>query len=189
MFINFDIDEMNESEIHSLKQDVKKLKLQIEGNKMSKIEDRDNMYKLAKQQTPETIGMFINDVMSMDDIDYGNVIDCIAACAIAGAAAADNHKNGGITGFQAGYVMWQFIRNYMYEHNKCGLRMIDWDNMLYHQDESSFDKVIPQNVFERLQNQAKEEIQIKWLSEKQKQHLQNIIDGIPPFGYSIKPKE
>ena len=50
-------------------------------------------------------------------------------------------------------------------------------------------KNITQNVFERLQNQAKEEIQIKWLSEKQKQHLQNIIDGIPPFGYSIKPKE
>ena len=158
---------------------------------MSKIEglNRDNIYELAKQQTPETIGKFITDVMTMDDIDYATVVDCIAACAIAGAAAANNHKNGGITGFQAGYVMWQFIRNYMYEHNKCGLRMIDWDKMLYHQDESSFDKVIPQNVFERLQNQAKEEIQIKWLSEKQKQHLQNIIDDIPPFGYSIEHKE
>lgn len=30
MFVNFDLDEMNENEIHSLKQDVKKLKLQIE---------------------------------------------------------------------------------------------------------------------------------------------------------------
>ena len=30
MFVNFDLDEMNESEIHSLKQDIKKLKLQIE---------------------------------------------------------------------------------------------------------------------------------------------------------------
>ena len=162
-----------------------------EDNNLPQVEglNRDNMYKLAKQQTPKTIGKFINDVMSMDDIDYGNVIDCIAACAITGAAAADNHKRGGITGFQAGYVMWRFIRNYMYENNKCGLRMIDWDNMLHHQEENSFNKVIPQDTFERLQKQAKEEIQIKWLSEKQKQHLQNIIDGIPPFGYSIKPKE
>ena len=30
MFINFDIDDMNESEIHSLKQENKKLKTQIE---------------------------------------------------------------------------------------------------------------------------------------------------------------
>ena len=150
---------------------------------------RENLYSLAKHQTPETIGKFINDVMSMDDIDYGTVVDCIAACAIAGAAAGDNHKNGGITGFQAGYVMWQFIRNYIYEYNKCGLRMIDWDKMLYHQDESLFDKVIPQNVFERLQKQAKEEIQIEWLSEEQKQHLQSIIDGIPPFGYTLQKNE
>ena len=149
----------------------------------------DGVYDIPKTKLTEYGKCVYKYINKMDDIDYGNVIDCIAACAIAGAAAADNHKRGGIAGFQAGYVMWQFIRNYMYKHNKCGLRMIDWDNMLYYQDKALFDKNIPQNVFERLQNQAKEEIQIKRLSEKQKQHLQNIIDGIPPFGYSIKPEE
>ena len=40
-------------------------------------------------------------------------------------------KEFGITGFQASFVMWDFIKGWSYKDNKCGLKIIDYDNMLY----------------------------------------------------------
>ena len=48
MFINFDIDEMNESEIHSLKQENRKLKTQIEERDICIIELQKKIEKIQE---------------------------------------------------------------------------------------------------------------------------------------------
>lgn len=65
------------------------------------------------------------------NVDYGGAPRAIAQAALATAwwFASDF----GITGFQAGCVMWDFIIDWMYTSNQCGLRIVDYDDMLYPQ--------------------------------------------------------
>lgn len=150
--------------------------------------NHENLYSIAKKQTPETIGEFINKAMSIEDINYSTVVDCVAASAIAGAEAANNHKNGGITGFQAGYVMWQFVRNYLCEYNRCGLKLVDFDDMLYPQYKKRFEKVITKDVWENLQKEAKLRLAECGdnMSREVRFHLQSIVHGVVPFGYTVE---
>lgn len=122
---------------------------------MSEKEFRDKYYDKAKKQTFETLPQFLNE-MFQEDFDYGSICCAVAASALAAANAANHHKKAGITGFQAGAVMWEFIRQWNYSHNKCGLRIVDYDNMLYAQYEDSFQKTISKSFFESLQKRARE---------------------------------
>lgn len=122
---------------------------------------------------------------------YSTIVDAIGACCIAAAWAADRSEQGGITGFQAGGVMWYFIRNYMYRGNKVGLRIMNYDDMLYPQYEDKYEKTIPQDIFESLQKAAKENLEN--LENKDHPvhpevaaHWQSIVDGEVPFGYKIE---
>ena len=90
-------------------------------------------FKQAKKQTIETLPEFMNHIMNDYCHDYGTVCHAVAACAMAAVYAANHHPSGGITGFQAGFVMWDIIRQTNYPSNKCGMKLIDYDNMLYPQ--------------------------------------------------------
>ena len=121
---------------------------------------------------------------------YSTIVDAIGACCIAAAWAADRSEQGGITGFQAGSVMWYFIRNFMYQDNKVGLRIMNYDDMLYPQYEYKYEKVMPQHIFESLQKAAKENLES--LDSKDHPvhpevvaHWQSIVNGKLPFGYKI----
>ena len=59
-------------------------------------------------------------------MDYGTVCHAIALSAVATAWAANKTAQGGITGFQAGAVMWEFIKNWSYSSNKTGMRLVDY---------------------------------------------------------------
>ena len=139
----------------------------------------------ARKMTMENLPAFIDKMMNNYVHDYGTACHAVSACAIAAAWAAADKE--GITGFQAGFVMWDFIRNWTKISNECGLRLIDFDDMLYPQYEDKFNKrTISSNNWERIQAKAKENL------EKYKdsdtiviQHWQSIIDGHVPFGYSV----
>ena len=118
---------------------------------------REKYYDKAKEQTFETLPDFFKE-MFQEHFDYGSICCAIANSALAAANAANHHKKAGITGFQAGAVMWEFIRQWNYSHNKCGLRIVDYDNMLYAQYEDKFQKTISKSVFEALQKQAQEHL-------------------------------
>lgn len=143
----------------------------------------------AKKQTLETLPAFMNHVLNDYCHDYGTICHAISACAIAAAWAADGSEQGGITGFQAGFVMWDFIRQWRYSSNKSGLKIIDYDNMLYPQYEYKFtNKEIPQSIWESLQEQAEELLREEkpYAHETVIEHWQSIIDGNVPFGYTVK---
>lgn len=151
-------------------------------------------FKEAHEQTIESLPKFINHVMNDYDHDYGTICHAISACAIAAAWAANKHEQGGITGFQAGFIMWDCIEQWMFTNNKTALRIINYDDMLYPQYEKKFDKVISRETFESIQKAAKDLLdEYKSTPEDRRcahpdvvKHWKSIIDGNVPFGYKIK---
>lgn len=149
-------------------------------------------FEQAKNQTIKTLPEFINHVMNDYEHDYGTVVHAISACAIAATWAANKEDGarGGITGFQAGFVMWDFVRQFMYNSNKCGLNIIDYDKMLYPQYEDKFQKTINKSTWEALQEQAKENINDvknhgRTVHPEIVLHWKMIADGHVPFGYTV----
>lgn len=145
-------------------------------------------FEEAKKQTLETLPRFIDHIMNDYQHDYGTVCHAVSACALAAAWAADSAPSGGITGFQAGFVMWDFIKQWQYTGNKCGLRLFDFDKMLYPQYNDYFAKTIEKRHWEMIQEEAKkklEEFDVP-VSDAVLEHWKSIANGEVPFGYTIE---
>lgn len=137
-------------------------------------------------KTEEELTKFIHHLLNDYIHDYGTVCHAIASCAYASACLGANIE--GITGFQAGFIMWDFIRHWSFSNNKCGLRIIDYDDILYPQNEKKFEKIIDKDFWENIQEEASKRLndsKNKNINEKLKEHWQNIVNGIVPFGYKI----
>lgn len=147
-------------------------------------------FEEAKRQTLETLPAFINHVMNDYVHDYGTVCHAISACAIAAAWAANECKGacGGITGFQAGFVMWDFVVQWSYKNNRTALKIVDYDDMLYPQYGGKFQKTMSKSTWESIQNAAKENLSEKaeYVHPSVLAHWKSIVDGHIPFGYSIE---
>lgn len=140
----------------------------------------------ASKMTLDELPDFIERIIHGYNHDYGTAVHAVSACALATAWAACREDGTGLTGFQAGFVMWDFIKNWTKEGNKCGLKLIDYDDMLYPQYEEKMDKTIRKSTWEALQAEARKNLEaadraclgvIK--------HWQSIVDGIVPFGYKV----
>lgn len=93
----------------------------------------------------------------------------------------------GITGFQAGFVMWDFIEDWQFTHNKCGLRIIDYDNMLYPQYDHKFEKTIRSSTWTSLQEAAKDRLEESPGAHPEvRAHWESIVNGQVPFGYRVE---
>ena len=144
-------------------------------------------FKEAKEQTIETLPQFINHLMNDYRHDYGTICHALSAAALAAVYAADKSPQGGITGFQASFIMWDFIKQWMYPYNKCGLRLVDYDDMLFPQYQDKFEKTISPNTWSEIQEQAR-----KYVAENDTvhpnvlAHWKSIINGKIPFEYIVK---
>lgn len=141
----------------------------------------------ASKQTLKTLPDFVNHLMNDYEHDYGTVCHAVAACAIAAAWAADHEPNGGITGFQAGFVLWDFIKQWSFPDNKTGMKIINYDNMLYPQNQYLFKKTISKDVWDALIKQADEKLLKSPDAHPEViAHWKSIIAGDVPFGYTVK---
>ena len=143
----------------------------------------------AKKQTLETLPAFINHVMNDYIHDYGTVVHAISACAIAAARAADNCEGarGGITGFQASFVMWDFVKQLSYPNNKAGLKILDYDKLLFPQYAYAFEKTITEATWKAIQKNAQEQLEThKTAHPNVVAHWKSIVDGQLPFGFTIE---
>ena len=83
--------------------------------------------------------------------------------------------------------MWDFVRDWRFSNNKCGLKIVNYDDMLYPQYEYHFQKTISADVWHNLQEQAKQEIENStYASPRIIEHWQSIVDGKVPFGYTVR---
>jgi len=141
-------------------------------------------YAEAEKMEYKNLFKFINKLVKKYKHDYGTICHAMTAGAVATIYAMNKTEQGGITGFQAGCIMWQFIRKFM---NKKGFfRLIQYDDMLYPQYEESFGKTISKEVFAYLQEKAKELYNKESAADEVKEHWKKIIEGIVPFGYTIE---
>lgn len=149
--------------------------------------------KEAKEVSPETLQSFINHVMNDYKHTYDSIVRAISVCSYATACSCNKMEQGGITGWQASNVMWEFIRLWSKPNNKCGLRLIDMDDMLYPQYEDRFDKTLSKFNYESLVKEAKARIKeddestnsmkAHW---KVRRHWEFIANGGIPFGYRLR---
>ena len=140
----------------------------------------------ACKMTEEGLPDFYARIIHGYNHDYGTACCAVAACALAAAWAACGDDDIGLTGYQAGFVMWDFIKNWTKMGNECGLRLVDYDHMLYPQYEDEFDKTINKGIWEAIQEQAKKNLETKTsVSDRVSQHWRSIVNGEVPFGYRV----
>ena len=130
---------------------------------------------------------FVDHLMNDYRHDYGTVCHALSASAVAACWAADGHAQGGITGFQAGVVMWEFMRNW--NGIKFPSKLLQYKDMLYPQHEEKFEKTINKETWEWLKKEAVDKI----ITAKDGMvhphvfaHWKSIVAGIVPFGYMVK---
>lgn len=146
---------------------------------------RDKLAEQRKQiKTFEELTAFIKDVEEHYNCGYGEAPRAIAQAAL--AVAWYLSSKFGITGFQAGATMWDFITGWKCLDNKCGLKLVDYDRMLYPQYYYQFNKTISSDTWEALQKQAQEYlVSSEHAHPSVRTHWKNIVDGIVPFGYTV----
>jgi hypothetical protein len=152
-----------------------------------KIKEEDKLqnqwYEEAGKMTEENLPAFVHKLAHDYDHDYGTICHAIAAAAIAAAWAVERGPHGGITGFQAGAIMWQFVQKWM--HYSGAMRLLQYDDLLFPQYASKFNTLSP-NTWKDIQEKARQH-----LAEEDKAHpsvvahWQSIVDGKIPFGLQL----
>lgn len=143
-------------------------------------------YEEARKQTLDTLPDFLKKLTTNYQHDYGTICHAIAAAAVGAAWAVEHSPQGGITGFQGGAVMWEFMKHWN------GIEFPAWlrkgQDMLYPQYEEEF-TTISKETWAWLQAEAR-----KKLSADPKQpgrvadHWRAIVDGKVPFGYGVSER-
>jgi|SRR6185503_73070 len=149
----------------------------------------DQWYKDAREMTLDKLSEFLKKLTTEYEHDYGTICHAMAAGAIATCWAINKTDQGGITGFQAGAIMWEFIRKWM--SIECPARLIEYDKMLFPQHANRFENTISQNIWKWLQEEANKRIKENELSSMKAHpnvlaHWESIKNGVVPFDYKIK---
>lgn len=149
----------------------------------------DSWFKDATKVTPNTIGSFVKSLLVNYEHDYGTICHAVAAAAIAASWAINSDKgSGGITGFQAGEIMWIYIKRWLYKEGP--LQLVDFEQMLYPQYEHTFNKTIDSSIADWLKKSAEDKL--KSDNDKKckarpevRSHWERMARGWIPFGYTI----
>lgn len=147
-------------------------------------------YEQARKMTPEELPAFIDNLINKYEHDYGTICHAIAAAGLAAMHAVNRSDQGGITGFQAGAVMWQVIGKWG-THTTPGApaRILDYQNMLFPQSAVDF-TTITAETWEYLQNTAKEKLEQHTeedgIHPDVIEHWQSIVSGNIPFGLRLE---
>lgn len=143
-------------------------------------------FKMAKEaKTTEDLTDLINTLGQDYQHDYGTIIKAMAAVMVGAMTVFDRGPQGGITGFQAGALGWEMIREFMSIDGPA--KIVDYEKFLFPQYEREFQKAMPQATFDWLKEEA-----VKRLEKdsdavsRVTDHWKAIASGVIPFGYYIK---
>lgn len=160
----------------------------------------------AKTQihTPEDLKKFadklINHCNNLEGPDFYEET-ANATASLAHAAVEMCASQFGLTGFQVGCITWGIIDKLILSEHDCGMKLVNYNDMIYPQYEDKFEKTLDKETWKALQEKAKEkyeenENELKKLANGDKiafpahpnvaAHWKSIIDGNVPFGYTVK---
>lgn len=151
--------------------------------------DERAMQRYLDAEPPESMDALLKELIETYEYDYGSICQMIGLYAVLAARKADQSEAGGITGFQANGVMWEFIQKWM--HIKGAMRLVNYNDMLYPQYEEEFQKFISCDTANWLKETAQKKLdEIKTadydVSETVIEHWMSIAAGMIPFGYKVK---
>jgi hypothetical protein len=140
----------------------------------------------ARQMTVERLPAFVEKLVNHQH-DYGTICRAIAAAGVAAAYAVERSPAGGITGFQAGCVLWDLITGWNESYEGKPVRLINYNEMLYPQYRDKF-RSISQQTWEGLQKEAQKRLQEddQGMHPRVSAHMRDIVNGFVPFGYEIR---
>ena len=151
---------------------------------MDEKEYRDARYAEAKNvKTPAELAAFVEKV-SNEPHDYGTIIYACCAAMHAAFHTVNASPNGGITGFQAGCLMWEMVRQYGMFGKEGLLRIQDFSNLMYPQYDEKFGARISREWADKLKETAAAKLRElpSSGSSKVRQRMQEIADGrLPEF--------
>ena len=152
---------------------------------MDEFEMRDELREKRQNiKTFDDLVVFLKDVETNYGNGYGHAPRAIAQASL--AVAWYLAKVYGITRFQADFVMWDFIRDWSFRSDKCGLKIVDYNNMLYPQYNYKFQKTIPSSTWDAIQNEAKKNLEERdGAHPNVRAHWESIVAGKIPFGYTV----
>lgn len=140
-------------------------------------------YEEAKEIKVEELEAFVKRLSTGYQHDYGTICHAVAASAVAAASAVNSSEQGGITGFQAGVIMWEFIKHWMH-YEQQPMRLVQYKDLLYPQHEYRFTG-ITKDTWEWLQEEAKKNLEEDHGADVVRAHWQSIVDGKVPFGLDV----
>lgn len=145
------------------------------------------LYEKADQvKTKEDLDRFLTEAMAKKDVGYGEIVIIMSACMLAVSKYVDRSPIGGITGFQASFVGWEMVKEFI-ERSKVGMSLLNYEKMLYPQYRDMFSKKIDKDVWKELQKLAKKRLRENPDAHPAViRHWKKIVDGKIPFGYKIK---
>lgn len=146
---------------------------------------RDAWYARAadKAMTLETLPAFLKELAEYPH-DYNTICYAVTAGAIAAAWAMNRTPNGGITGFQAGAIMWEFMG--AWNDVKAPARLLKFEDALFPQYADKFNSISP-DTWKWLQEEAKKKLDTKedMVAPSVVAHWKSIRDGHVPFGLKV----
>lgn len=156
------------------------------GRRLIKEEDglQKEWHEEARKQTAETLPAFLTKLLNEYQHDYGTICHAMAAAGVGAVMAIEHSPQGGITGFQAGAVMWEFCRSWM-QWSEAPRRLLDFNDALYPQNEDRF-RAVSAETAEWLKKQA-----ANMLSEQTgahpdvRAHWERVAAGEMPFGFRV----
>lgn len=145
---------------------------------------RDEWYEEAKKQTLETLPAFVAKLAAHQH-DYNTICYATAAAAVGAAWAMDKSPNGGITGFQGGAIMWEFMD--AWNGVKAPARLLKFEDMLFPQYGEKFNSISAE-TWNWVQEEAKKKLEEKaeMVDPNVVDHWRSIRDGHVPFGLQVR---
>lgn len=141
--------------------------------------------KRSTIKTKDELFSLISEVESKFNCGYGEAPRAIAQASV--AVAEYLLSSMGCTGFQAGCVLWDIIKDLQYSNNTCGMRLIDYDKMLFPQYLDTFSKTISKDTWQAIQDKAKKNLEAEkdFANSNVVFHWKSIVSGNIPFGYEV----
>ena len=148
---------------------------------------REAWIKRAKElRTIEEFGRFLEAMIAFEH-SYNTAVYAAAALMIGVLRVFDRSPQGGLSGFQAGAVFWE-LAPHLLSVGKCGLKLVDWELLLYPQYAKHFEKTINNKAWGAVKKRAKEILKTSRSSmhEDVRKHMESIVEGELPFGFTVE---
>ena len=156
---------------------------------MTEQEYKKYIYDKANEvKNKKDLDKLLREVIKSKDLDYGKIVYAICGCMIATCNYINRSEVGGITGFQAGFIGWEMIKEYTITfNNQFGMKILNYGDLLYPQNEELFEKALDKDTWEALRKKAYENMKDSPDAHPRVfNHWKSIFQGEVPFGFVIR---